>query len=79
MVVIPGHVTRITTGAALPSGADAVVQVEDTQLVKASEDVRRLQVFLCMCVNVHITKCISIVGEHHLLCCTEQYTVRIHE
>ena len=29
---------RINTGAPVPSGADAVVQVEDTELVKASED-----------------------------------------
>lgn len=30
---------RITTGAPLPSGTDAVVQVEDTEVVKSSEDV----------------------------------------
>lgn len=29
---------RISTGAPLPSGADAVVQVEDTVLLKESED-----------------------------------------
>ena len=39
--VEPGHVSRITTGAPLPDGADAVVQVEDTELIQTTEDVRR--------------------------------------
>lgn len=39
MTVVSGTCCRITTGAPLPSGADAVVQVEDTELVKSSEDV----------------------------------------
>ncbi|XP_073948354.1 molybdenum cofactor synthesis protein cinnamon isoform X1 [Choristoneura fumiferana] len=34
----PGACARVNTGAALPSGADCVVQVEDTKLVSASED-----------------------------------------
>lgn len=29
---------RITTGAPVPEGADAVVQVEDTELVKESDN-----------------------------------------
>ena len=29
---------RINTGAPIPKGADAVVQVEDTKLIKATED-----------------------------------------
>ena len=33
--------SRITTGAPLPDGADAVVQVEDTELIQTTEDVRR--------------------------------------
>ncbi|KJE90677.1 gphn protein [Capsaspora owczarzaki ATCC 30864] len=33
-----GQIARITTGAALPEGADAVVQVEDTELVEATAD-----------------------------------------
>lgn len=33
-----GSVVRITTGAPLPPGADAVVQVEDTELVRATSD-----------------------------------------
>ncbi|KAF9203127.1 hypothetical protein BGZ49_006742 [Haplosporangium sp. Z 27] len=34
----PGQIARITTGGALPEGATAVVMVEDTQLIKSSED-----------------------------------------
>lgn len=33
-----GEVIRISTGAAVPEGADAVVQVEDTCLIEATED-----------------------------------------
>ncbi|KAF6039312.1 cin [Bugula neritina] len=33
-----GECMRINTGAALPDGADSVVQVEDTKLIKSSED-----------------------------------------
>uniref|UniRef100_A0A8C4Q310 Uncharacterized protein n=1 Tax=Eptatretus burgeri TaxID=7764 RepID=A0A8C4Q310_EPTBU len=36
--VMPGQVMRITTGAPIPSGADAVIQVEDTELLKESEN-----------------------------------------
>lgn len=39
VAVKSGFVARITTGAPLPVGADAVVQVEDTELVKATADV----------------------------------------
>jgi len=38
--VISGHVMRITTGAPLPSGADAVVQVEDTELLESDNEGR---------------------------------------
>ena len=34
----PGSCVRINTGAPVPNGADAVVQVEDTELTKKSED-----------------------------------------
>lgn len=37
VTLTPGHCTRISTGAALPPGADAVVQVEDTELVKSTQ------------------------------------------
>lgn len=35
-----GHIVRITTGAPVPEGADAVVRVEDTRLIKSSPDGR---------------------------------------
>eukprot|EP01134_Creolimax_fragrantissima_P007587 CFRG7587T1 len=38
--VTPGSVARITTGAPIPEGADAVVQVEDTEIVESSADGR---------------------------------------
>lgn len=38
--VISGHVMRITTGAPLPPGADAVVQVEDTELLESENEGR---------------------------------------
>ncbi|CAG8632046.1 6330_t:CDS:2, partial [Scutellospora calospora] len=34
----PGQIARITTGAPVPSGATAVVMVEDTTLIRASAD-----------------------------------------
>ena len=40
--VMPGQVMRVTTGAPIPCGADAVVQVEDTELLRESEDVSTL-------------------------------------
>ena len=38
--VISGHVMRITTGAPLPPGADAIVQVEDTELLESDNEGR---------------------------------------
>ncbi|KAF9094650.1 hypothetical protein BGX23_001819 [Mortierella sp. AD031] len=40
----PGQIARITTGGALPEGATAVVMVEDTVLVKSSEDGTREEI-----------------------------------
>lgn len=34
----PGQIARITTGAPVPDGATAVVMVEDTKLIKTTED-----------------------------------------
>jgi molybdopterin biosynthesis enzyme len=31
---------RITTGAPVPQGSDAVVQVEDTRLIRSQDEVR---------------------------------------
>ena len=39
MTLSSGEVARISTGACLPDGADAVVQVEDTELVEDADDV----------------------------------------
>ena len=36
--LLPGHIARITTGGAVPEGATAVVMVEDTRLIKSSDD-----------------------------------------
>ena len=44
----PGLAVRITTGAAMPLGADAVVPVEETLLVSESDDV--MFVLLTKCV-----------------------------
>ena len=38
LTVHPGTCARISTGAPLPAGADAVVMVEETKLISASED-----------------------------------------
>ena len=46
--VIPGSVARVTTGAPIPEGADAVVQVEDTTLVESNAEVSR-----SMSVHMH--------------------------
>ncbi|KAJ8308026.1 hypothetical protein KUTeg_012900 [Tegillarca granosa] len=36
--LVPGYCVRINTGAPVPKGADAVVQVEDTVLIKEADD-----------------------------------------
>uniref|UniRef100_T1JB58 MoaB/Mog domain-containing protein n=1 Tax=Strigamia maritima TaxID=126957 RepID=T1JB58_STRMM len=49
----PGCCLRINTGAPVPSGANAVVQVEDTELVIASEDgVKEIEVNILKAPNV---------------------------
>ena len=48
--VISGHVMRITTGAPMPQGADAVVQVEDTELLESDDGGRtekRIKILTC--------------------------------
>ncbi|KAK3818837.1 MAG: MoaB/Mog domain-containing protein [Benniella sp.] len=42
--LLPGQIARITTGGAVPEGATAVVMVEDTQLIKSSEDGTREEI-----------------------------------
>ena len=58
-MVVSGHVSRITTGAPLPPGADAVVQVEDTELLERSEDVR---MWGCEGVHMCMNKPVSHLG-----------------
>lgn len=50
--VMPGQVMRVTTGAPIPCGADAVVQVEDTELLRESEDVSKKTNF---CRGIHVS------------------------
>ena len=58
--VMPGQVMRVTTGAPIPCGADAVVQVEDTELIRESDDVRHYQV-------LRLHSCGSIISHAHFL------------
>ena len=53
---------RVTTGAPIPCGADAVVQVEDTELIRESDDVRHYQV-------LWLHSCGSIISHAHFLQC----------
>lgn len=47
---MPGQVMRVTTGAPIPCGADAVVQVEDTELIRESDDVsHKLKLVFLLC------------------------------
>lgn len=47
---MPGQVMRVTTGAPIPCGADAVVQVEDTELIRESDDVsHELKLIFLLC------------------------------
>ena len=61
VTVTSGSVMRITTGAPVPSGPDAVVQVEDTELVESSQDV-------CYTTNVFWTSSFSSFV-HDLISC----------
>ncbi|KAG9157300.1 hypothetical protein Leryth_004938 [Lithospermum erythrorhizon] len=45
VTVVPGTVAYVTTGGPIPDGADAVVQVEDTETVEnASSEVKRVRI-----------------------------------
>ncbi|CAL5428451.1 unnamed protein product [Camellia sinensis] len=47
VTVTPGTVAYVTTGGPLPDGADAVVQVEDTELIKSSSvEVKRVRILV---------------------------------
>ena len=42
--VTPGHATRIMTGAPLPTGADAVAMIEDSQVLDAASGPQRIRI-----------------------------------
>eukprot|EP00808_Paulinella_micropora_P016417 g17123.t1 len=42
--LLPGHVAYITTGAAVPEGADAVVKVEDTEVATSTEGAEKVKI-----------------------------------
>eukprot|EP00795_Rhopilema_esculentum_P002765 gene2765-987_t len=57
----PGYCIRITTGAPVPQGADAVVQVEDTELIE-SADMGRKEVKIRVLQSVKVGQDIRSVG-----------------
>lgn len=57
---MPGQVMRVTTGAPIPCGADAVVQVEDTELIRESDDVSATKTF-----DVAISAVVQLQGIIH--------------
>ncbi|KAG0213241.1 hypothetical protein BGX28_004814 [Mortierella sp. GBA30] len=59
--LLPGQIARITTGGAVPEGATAVVMVEDTQLVKSSEDGTREEIVEIL-ANVRNGEAIREIG-----------------
>ncbi|KAK5830439.1 hypothetical protein PVK06_014233 [Gossypium arboreum] len=46
VTVTPGTVAYVTTGGPIPDGADAVVQVEDTEQVKASSEAKHVKILV---------------------------------
>uniref|UniRef100_A0AAQ5Y920 Gephyrin n=1 Tax=Amphiprion ocellaris TaxID=80972 RepID=A0AAQ5Y920_AMPOC len=68
--VMPGQVMRVTTGAPIPCGADAVVQVEDTELLRESEDTHQLVVSVTFCLyrpighDIRRGECVLAKGTH---------------
>lgn len=69
---------RVTTGAPIPCGADAVVQVEDTELIRESDDVCHCQApvaLLDSSVLIRLTwalECMNVVilvwGSYTVIC-----------
>lgn len=54
--MIPGYCIRINTGAPVPKGADAVVEVEQTELVREADEVPLLKCkfagsLFCFCIS----------------------------
>lgn len=63
---------RVTTGAPIPCGADAVVQVEDTELLRESEDVRKQALSYFGCSWWTVSALLSFLSQG-----TEELEVRI--
>ena len=75
----PGSVARITTGAPLPDGADAVVMVENTELISSSEDVSithssPIHVYEC---PVHVYECPIHVHDYPIHVHVHEYTTLV--
>uniref|UniRef100_A0A3P8S490 Gephyrin n=1 Tax=Amphiprion percula TaxID=161767 RepID=A0A3P8S490_AMPPE len=69
--VMPGQVMRVTTGAPIPCGADAVVQVEDTELLRESASgTHQLVVSVTFCLyrpighDIRRGECVLAKGTH---------------
>lgn len=54
-VIEPGKCIRISTGAAVPSGADAIVQVEDTELIETDQKVINIIFIQIKTINQNCT------------------------
>uniref|UniRef100_A0A286XRS2 Gephyrin n=1 Tax=Cavia porcellus TaxID=10141 RepID=A0A286XRS2_CAVPO len=67
--VMPGQVMRVTTGAPIPCGADAVVQVEDTELIRESDDgTEELEVRILVQARPAISCCYLIINSGECDC-----------
>ncbi|KAG7760410.1 hypothetical protein KL947_001254 [Ogataea haglerorum] len=60
--LVAGQIARITTGAPLPEGADAVVMVEETRLVETTEDGSEEKLVEILAKNVRAGENIRAVG-----------------
>ncbi|KAH3673967.1 hypothetical protein OGATHE_001947 [Ogataea polymorpha] len=60
--LVAGQIARITTGAPLPEGADAVVMVEETRLVETTEDGNEEKLVEILAKNVKTGENIRAIG-----------------
>ncbi|KAG7847941.1 hypothetical protein KL941_002120 [Ogataea angusta] len=60
--LVAGQIARITTGAPLPQGADAVVMVEETRLVETTEDGTEEKLVEILAKNVKAGENIRAIG-----------------
>ncbi|XVF05012.1 hypothetical protein REPUB_Repub05bG0134400 [Reevesia pubescens] len=54
VTVIPGTIAYVTTGGPIPDGANAVVQVEDTEQVEGPSESKRVRILVQTCKGVDI-------------------------